>query len=215
MRSRPRTRGGDHIDEGAGDLVNLGTDASAEERGRGEVEGKLLHRGIEQHRPRLRLPLRDAGRDPGIERHQIGLHRAGFERDRQRAPVQAMLLEIEQHQPARKQQAENPAPPERRGELLGLVEQHQFIGLGPEHHQAGLAENMAAIDQPVFGGLPLDLSLGVGQYLQRLADQRPALVAGNMRERIALRRGEGGGSHTLHRHGNGSVGPRHRQDRRH
>jgi hypothetical protein len=92
----------------------------------------------------------------------------------------------------------------RRGELLGLVEQHQLIGLGPEQHETGLAEDVAAVDQPVFGGLPLDLPLGIGEDLERLADQRPALVAGNMRERIAFRRREAGrgGGHILHRHGN-------------
>src|SRR5947208_826653 len=62
----------------------------------------------------------------------------------------AMLLEIEQHQPARKQQAENPSPAERRGELLGLIEQHQLVGLRPEQDEACLAEQMAAIDQTVF-----------------------------------------------------------------
>src|ERR1035437_8357541 len=71
---------------------------------------------------------------------------------------------------------------------------------------------MAAIDQSVFGGLPLDLSFGIGQHFERLADQGPALVAGNMRQRIALGRSEGnrGGSHTLHRHGNCSGWSWHR-----
>src|SRR3977135_2502071 len=115
-----------------------------------------------------------------------------------------MLLEIEQHQAARKQQAENPAPAMGRRELLGLVEQYELIGLGSQQHQAGLAEDVAAIEQSIFRGLPLDLPFGVGEHLKRLADQRPALVARNMRERIALRRREAdrGGSHTLHRHGN-------------
>jgi hypothetical protein len=115
-----------------------------------------------------------------------------------------MLLEVEQHQPARKQQPENPAPAQRRGEQLGLIEQYELIGLGPEQHQAGLAEQMTAIDQPVFGGMFFDMSLRIGQHLERLADQRPALVAGNMRQRIAFWRGEGDGGrgHILYRHGN-------------
>ena len=94
--------------------------------------------------------MRDPRRDAGVEVGQIGFHRPGLECDRQRAAVDAMLLEIEQHQPARKQQAENPSPAERRGELLGLIEQHQLIGLRPEQDEAGLAEQMAAIDQTVF-----------------------------------------------------------------
>src|ERR1700680_3543342 len=63
---------------------------------------------------------------------------------------------------------------------------------------------MAAIDQPVFRRVLLDMSLGIGENLKRLADQRPALVAGNMRQRIAFRRRDGnrGRGHTLPRHGN-------------
>ena len=82
----------------------------AEERGRGEIERELLHRRIEQHRSRLRLPLRDPRRDPGIEFGEIGFHRPGLERHRQRAPVQPVLVEIEQHQPARKQQVRESGP---------------------------------------------------------------------------------------------------------
>ena len=125
----------DHVDEGARDLVHLRPDVGAEERGRGEVERELLHRGIKQHRSRLRLPLRHPRGDAGVELGEIGLHRPGFERDRKRAPVQPMLLEIEQHQAARKQQVENPSPAVRRGEQLGLVEQHEFVGLGPEQRR--------------------------------------------------------------------------------
>src|SRR6185295_3936932 len=113
-----------------------------------------------------------------------------------------MLLEIQQHQPARKQQPENPSPAERRGELFGLVEQYELVGLGSEQHKAGLAEQMAAIDQAVFFGLPFDLPLGVSEYFQRLADEWPALVTRNMRQRITPRFGEvvDGGDDTLHRH---------------
>ena len=197
-------RGRHHVDEGARDLVDFRPDVGAEKRGRGEIERELLHRGIKQHRPRLRPPLRHPRRDAAIERRQIGFHRSGFEGDRKRAPVQAMLLEIEQHQSARKQQPENPAPAMGGGELLGLVEQHQLVGVGPEQHEAGFAEDMAAIDQPVFGRLPFDVSLRIGEGVERLADDGPAFVARNMRERVAFRRREGDrrGSHILHRHGN-------------
>ena len=163
----------------------------AEKRGRGEIERQLLHRRIEQHRAGLRLPLRHPRRDAGIERGEIGFHRPGLEGDRQRAAVQPMLVEIEQHQPARKQPAQDRAPAMGRGEQFALVEQHEFIGFGPEHADAGLAEHPAAIDQAVFRRHPLDLALGVGEYRQRPADHRPALVAGNVRQQIALWRGEG------------------------
>jgi hypothetical protein len=90
-----------------------------------------------------------------------------------------------------------------RGEDLGLVEQHELIGFGAEQHDAGLAENMAAMNEAVFLGVPLDMALGVGQHLQRLADDRPAFVTRNMRKRVALRgrEGDGGRDHLLHRHG--------------
>ena len=52
-----------------------------------------------------------------------------------------------------------------RGEQFGLVEQHELIGLGAEEHEAGLAEQVAAVDQPVFGRVPFDMALGIGQNL--------------------------------------------------
>src|SRR4051812_48022949 len=50
--------GRDHVDKGAGDLVDFRPDLRAEERGGGEIERQLLHRRIEQDRSRLRAPLR-------------------------------------------------------------------------------------------------------------------------------------------------------------
>ena len=97
----------DHVDKGIGDFIHFRPDAGAEKGSRREVERQLLHRGVERHRSRLRLPLRHPRGDAGVEIRKVGFHRTGFEGHRQRAPVQAMLLEIEQHQPARKQQAEN------------------------------------------------------------------------------------------------------------
>jgi hypothetical protein len=94
----------------AGDLVDLGPDIGAEERSRSQIERELLHRRIKQHRSGLALPLRYPRSDAGIERREIGFHRPGFERDGQCAAMQAVLLEVEQHQPARKQQPEDPAP---------------------------------------------------------------------------------------------------------
>ena len=206
-RADHRDRGGHHVDEGVGDIVDLRPEIGAEERGRREIERELLDRRIQQHRTRLRLPLPDPRGDPGIESRQIGFHRPGFERHRQRPAMQAVLVEVEQHQAARKQQIQNPAPAERRGEQLGLIEQHQLVGLRSEEGEAGFAEDVAAIEQAVFGGRALHLPLGIGEHVERLADEGPALVAGNMRQRIALRRcqGDRGRSHTLHRHGSCSV----------
>ena len=153
-RQRPPDRrhgGGHHVDEGAGDLVDLRPDVGAEERRRRQIERELLHRRIHQHLARLRLPLRDPRGNAAVEIDEIGLHRPRLERDRQRAAVQAVLFEIQQHQPARKQQAEDRSPASVEENWLRLVEQHQLVGIGPEQHEAGLAEQMAAIDQTVFG----------------------------------------------------------------
>jgi hypothetical protein len=42
----------------------------------------------------------------------------------------------------------------------------------------------------VDGGLAFDVALGIGEHFERFADDRPALVARNMLQRIALRRRE-------------------------
>ena len=94
--------------------------------------------------------------------------------------MQAVLFKIQQHQPARKQQAEDRSPAVGGGEQARLVEQHEFVGLGPEHRHAGLAEQMGAVDQTVFGGRLLNLSFGVCQHRQCVADERPTLVTGNV-----------------------------------
>jgi hypothetical protein len=49
---------------------------------------------------------------------------------------------------------------------------------------------MAAIDQAVFGGVAFNVAFGIGENFEGLADDRPALVARNMLQRIALRRRE-------------------------
>src|SRR6266436_4662979 len=90
-----------------------------------------------------------AARDAFVELYEIGFHRGGLEGDRKRAPVQPVLLEIQQHQSARKQQPENSAPAVLGGEQLGGIEHHKLIGFGPEQHDAGLAKHMAAIDRAI------------------------------------------------------------------
>ena len=125
---------------------------------------------------------------------------------RQRAAVQAVLLEIEQHQSARKQQPENRFPAMGGGEQPRLVEQHQLVGFGPEQRDAGLAEHAGAVDRAILGGGLLHRSLGVGQNLQRIADERPAFAAWNVPQGLGIwRRRDGRGKHALHRHGNYSA----------
>ncbi|MGY4465549.1 hypothetical protein ACVWWK_001231 [Bradyrhizobium sp. LB9.1b] len=83
-----------------------------------------------------------------------------------------------------------------------LVEQHEFVGLGAKQHDIGLAEKMCAIDRAVFGAVRLDMPLGVGEHLKGLADDRPAFVAGDVCQLVALGRSEAErrGGHILHRH---------------
>jgi hypothetical protein len=100
--------------------------------------------------------------------------------------MQAMLVEIAQHQAARKQPAEHHLPAPGRGEQFCLVEQHQLVGFRPEQRHAGLAEDAAAIDAAVFLGHLLDLAARVGKDAEGAADHRPAFVAGNVRQRLAL-----------------------------
>src|SRR5580704_13696206 len=66
---------------------------------------------------------------------------------------------------------------------------------------------MGAVEQAEPLGLLLDVPLGIGERRQRVADDRPTVVARNMRQRVALGRREGnrGRDHTLHRHGRRSL----------
>ncbi|MEY9502574.1 hypothetical protein ABIE87_002132 [Bradyrhizobium diazoefficiens] len=110
--------------------------------------------------------------------------------------------EIEQHQSARKQQAEHLVPAVRRREQFLLVEHHELVRFGSEQHDIGLAEDMGAVDRAVFGAVRLDMPLGVGQHLEGLADDRPALVARDVRQLVTPGGGElkRRGGHILHRH---------------
>ncbi|MGY4599978.1 hypothetical protein ACVWXL_007724 [Bradyrhizobium sp. GM22.5] len=81
-------------------------------------------------------------------------------------------------------------------------EQHELVGLGAEQHDIGLAEEMRAIDEAVFGAVRLDMPFGVREHLEGLADDRPAFVAGDVGQLVALGRSEAvrRGGHILHRH---------------
>jgi hypothetical protein len=110
--------------------LDFRAELAAKKRRRREVEGELLDRGIELELA-LARPLRQPSRDPGVKSGEIGAHRPRFESDRQHAPVQAVLVEIEQHQPAGKQFVEDDAPAKRRGKQFLRIEEHQLVGVGP------------------------------------------------------------------------------------
>jgi hypothetical protein len=131
--------------------------------------------------------LRQAFRDPRVETCKIGPHRVRLEGDGQHAPVNAVLVEIEQHQPAGKQLVEDDAPPERGRELLLRIKEHQLVGFGSEHGDVGMAKRAATVNHAVALHAPLDEPPVVGDDRQRVADERPAVVAGNVRKQSASR----------------------------
>ncbi len=138
-------RGGDHVDEGLVDRVRLRPPGDAEERGRGEIEGQRLDRRIEAE---LR-PDREGGdpaRDPFVQLAEIVAHRLGLECDRQRLAIGTVMVEVEQHQPAREDAAEDRRPAELAREVLVLVEQHQLVGVGSDQTDVPAAEVVDAVD---------------------------------------------------------------------
>src|SRR5262249_44946027 len=119
--------------------------------------------------------------DAGVELFEVDFRRPRLEGDRERPTMQAVLVEIAQHQSARKQTVEDRGPSECRGEILLRIEQDQLVGVGPEQGHIGLTEDAGAIDEAVALDPSLDETLRVGEDAQRVADERPAVIARNMR----------------------------------
>ena len=136
-------------------------DVRSQKGGSRQVKRQLLHRRIEQHRARAHPPLGHARRYAGIECGQIGFHRAGLEGEGQGAAMQAMFFEVEQHQAARKQPAEDRLPAMGGGEKPRLIKQYKFVGFGAQQRDAGFAEHAAAGNQPVFCRHPFDFTFRV------------------------------------------------------
>jgi hypothetical protein len=154
----------------------------ADERRRGKIERQLLDGGIEQELRIALDPARHALLDAGVQLREIRFHWCGFERDRQRLAVQPVLVEIEQHQPAREKQPEDGCPTHLGGEQPLLIEEDELVRLGTKQGDAVHAEQMIAIDGPVCPVHPLDVSDRIAERFQGVADDRPALLAGNMSE---------------------------------
>ena len=100
--------------------------------------------------------------------------------------MQAMLLKIHQHQPTRKQTVEQKAPAVRRGEVLVTIEQHKFVGFGPQHCDAPDAEQGVAVDRAVLLVHLLGVADRIPECREGVANNRPAVFAWNVGERIAL-----------------------------
>jgi hypothetical protein len=86
------------------------------------------------------MPFRDLPRDPMVQRAEIGLHRRRLESNAQRLPMQAMIVEIHQHQPTREQAVEQKTPSAGRGEVCIAIKQHEFVRLRPQHCDAADSE---------------------------------------------------------------------------
>jgi hypothetical protein len=74
--------------------------------------------------------------------------------------------------------------------VLIKIEQLRPLGnnrpsLPPEQHHVGLAKKVSAMDRAIFCAAGLDVALGIGQRLERLADDRPALATRDMLELVA------------------------------
>ena len=150
----------DHVDERLVDRVRLGPPRDAEERRRGKVEGQRLDRGIEFE---LGSPTGKAAMPramPLVQRAEIVAHRLGLERDRQRLAVGAVVVEVEQHQPARKHTPENRRPAELGREVLVLVEQDELVGLGADQPDVPPAEIVDPVDPAEFATLAVTPASG-------------------------------------------------------
>src|SRR5579871_4472778 len=138
-RPHDRHRSGHHVDECAFDPFDLRAELNAKETVRSKVERHLLDRGIETHLS-LPWPPSDPGSDADVETLEIGLHRPGLESNGNRAPMQAMLVEIEHHQAAGEQPLEVRVPTQPRGEQLSGVQEYKFVGIGAEQGDVSFAK---------------------------------------------------------------------------
>ncbi len=114
------------------DGLHLRPDLPAEKGGRREIEGELLDSRIELHLTPAR-PLCDPRRDAGIEFFEVRLHRSGLEGNRERAAMQAVLVEIAQHQSAGKQTIEDRPHPNVEEKFFCGSSSISSLALGPSN----------------------------------------------------------------------------------
>ena len=170
----------DLVDKRLVDLVRLSPERHAQETGRGEIEREFFDHVVEAQG--LPGPAADRRRDPGIEFGRIMPHRLGLERDRQRLPVGAMLVEIHQHQAAREQQVEHRPPALFGREDLVAVEQYELIRIGAEQVDAGAAERAIAIHRAIARRHVFRERDRIGEQFEGVADERQAVIARDMIE---------------------------------
>ena len=181
-----RHAGLDHVDKGGVDPVRLGPPRNTDEAVGRQVERQFLDRGIEEHfRPRtIAAPFLDPLGDAAVQRVRIMPHRAGLERDRQRAAISAVMVEIDQHQTAREQLVENRSPALFGAEDLVAVHQQHLVGLGPDQRDIPATKGLVLVNAAVFFDHAPRLPMRVGEHLEGVADDRPASLTGDMCECI-------------------------------
>src|SRR5690606_37408017 len=113
----------------------------------------------------------------------IVAHRFGFEGDRQRLAIGAMLFEIHQHQSAREEQVENRTPTLFGRENLLAIEHHQLIGVRSVKRNAASAKAVVAINMAIFYDHAPREGRIVAKLVKRVAEDRQTILAGNMIER--------------------------------
>ena len=111
-------------------------------------------------------------------------HRPRLERNRQRAAVGPVMVEIDQHQSAGEKLVEHRTPTLFGGEQLVPVEQHQLVRIGPDQADIPPPERPVLVDRTVGGIHPLRKGVRIGQHLEGVADQRPAPLARDMVQRV-------------------------------
>ena len=103
-----------------------------------------------------------------------------LEGNRQRAPVNPVMVKIHQHQAAREQLIQHRPPTLLAGEHLVLVEQHQLIRFGSDQGDIPAAECTCLVDAAICFNHALGKGMRISQHFESVADNRPAAFAGNV-----------------------------------
>ncbi len=97
--------------------------------------------------------------------------------------MQAMLIEVAHYQATREEESEHTFPTVFRGKKFLLIQQDKFIGVGAEQRNCSPPEGIGAVDWAVLFSEKLRCAFGIGEQLQRVANERPTVGARNMGER--------------------------------
>src|SRR5215469_3551087 len=130
--------------------------------------------------------------------------------------MEAMLVEVAEHEATREEQAQERIPALHRREELRLIEQHEAQPVRSQKRDRAQSEDARAVDETILPRHLLGITQGIGDEAEGVADKWKSVIAGNMRERSAIGPREsrlcgngaadsGGGDHGLPRSGPSSV----------